>query len=223
MSENDQIDQDELIQRVVTETASDLPEEISPEADDQDADSDIARPSRVMQYRVQRRSQFSMTIPALLLIGIGALYVASLVAPESIQLTPLMAFASAIGAVALGLLARFLINGRKETGVLFISLVLVLWIALGALSVTGLIDMMVNWPLAISAVGVAIIIMMVFIPERGLLLPGLSLIVAGVTLLMFTTGTVDVASVATIAQYWPALLIIVALVFLPSAFRNRAR
>jgi hypothetical protein len=223
MSENDQIEQDELIQRVVAETAGDQPEEISPEMDDQDADSDIARPSRVMQYRVQRRAQYSMTLPALLLIGIGGLYVASLIAPESIQLTPLMALAAAIGAVALGLLARFLINGRRETGVLFISLVLVLWIALGALAVTGVIDLMVNWPMAISAVGVAIIIMMAFIHERGLLLPGLALIVAGVTLLMFTTGTVDVASVAQIAQYWPVLLIIVALVFLPSAFRSRMR
>ena len=223
MSENDQIEQDELIQRVVAETASDQPEEISPEMDDQDADSDIARPSRVMQYRVQRRAQYSMTLPALLLIAIGGLYVAGLVAPESIQLTPLMALAAAIGAVALGLLARFLINGRKETGVLFISLVLVLWIALGALAVTGLIDMLVNWPMAISAVGVAIIVMMAFIRERGLLLPGLALIVAGVTLLMFMTGTVDVASVAQIAQYWPVLLILVALVFLPSAFRSRMR
>ncbi|MBX3080304.1 MAG: hypothetical protein KF716_01640 [Anaerolineae bacterium] len=223
MSENDQIDQDELIQRVVAETAGDQPEEISPEMDDQDADADIARPSRVMQYRVQRRAQFSMTLPALLLIAIGGAYVVSLLAPDTLQITPLMALAAALGATALGLLARFLINGRKETGVLFISLVLVLWIALGALAVTGIIDLMVNWPMAISAVGVAIIIMMVFIPERGLLLPGLALIVAGVTLLMFTTGTVDVASVTTIAQYWPVLLILVGLVFLPSAFRNRTR
>jgi hypothetical protein len=219
------VDQEDILERHAANTDSpapaDLPEDISPQADDADADADVARPSRVMQYRVRRRTQFSMMLPALGLLLLGILFLAQTLTPEVTLVTPLGAVAASAGAVAVGLLYRFLVNGRREVGVLLLSLVLLLWLALGAAFAVGVLDVLQGWPLAVSAVGVAILAMSLFVRERGLLLPGLAIIVMGVTALMFTTQTVPLDSVSPLAQSWPVLLVLVGLLFLPGALRNR--
>lgn len=202
---------------------NEIPAEIVPQPDDADADADIARPSRVMQYRVQRRSQFSMALPALLLIGIGALFLIHLLTPESQLLTPTTALGAVVGALSLGLLFRFLINGRREIGVFLIGMVLLLWMALAAAGILGALDLTTMWPLAICALGVALLLMLLFVRERGIVLPALALIIVGVVVLMFTNGNITADVITTVAQYWPLLLIVFAVIFLPSAFRSRVR
>jgi hypothetical protein len=220
----DSTEQEALIERnAATDlaTADEIAAEVVLQADDTDADSDVARPSRVMQYRTQRRTQVSMLLPALFLMLFGVLLLAQALTPEVTLVTPLGLAGGAMGAFALGLLYRFLVNRRRETGVLFLSLVLLCWLTLGAAFALGALDLAQSWPLAISAVGVAIFVMLLFVRERGLVLPGLAFGVAGVALLMFTSGAMDAGALTAIAQYWPVLLIVLALIFLPSAFRNR--
>ncbi|MBX3065775.1 MAG: hypothetical protein KF726_22545 [Anaerolineae bacterium] len=207
----------------IDSAVSEIPAEIVPQPDDADADADIARPSRVMQYRVQRRSQFSMALPALLLIGLGVLFLIHLLTPESQLLTTTTALGAAVGSLSLGLLFRFLINGRREIGVFLIGMVLLLWMALAAAGILGALDLTTTWPLAICAVGVALLLMLLFVRERGIVLPALALIIVGVVVLMFTTGNITADVITAVAQYWPLLLIVFAVIFLPSAFRSRVR
>lgn len=194
-----------------------------PQADDTDADADISRPSRVMQYRVQQRSQFSMAIPALLLVALGILYSIHALTPESQILTPLTALGAALGALGIGLVARFLGNGRKETGVLFLGLLILFWAAVGAAVAFNAIDPSLAIPFTVSAVGMAILGMLPFVRERGLALPGLVFVVAGVTLLPFATNLLGPDLIRVVTLIWPILLIILALLFLPRAFRGRTR
>jgi hypothetical protein len=56
-----------------------------------------------------------------------------------------------------------------------------------------------------------------------LLLPALSLMVMGIALLPFTTGTFRSDLLPTFAAWSPLLLVLLGLVFLPRAFRSRDR
>jgi hypothetical protein len=199
------------------------PEQLAPRADDTDAEADVARPSRVMQHRVQRRSQFSMAPPALLLVAVGVLFLSHTLTPGSTLLTPLTATGAALGALGLGLVFRFVINGRRETGVLVVGLVLLLWLGLLVLGAMNVLDLTQAYPLFLSAIGVAIFVMLPFVRERGLLLPALSLMVMGIALLPFTTGTFRSDLLPTFAAWSPLLLVLLGLVFLPRAFRSRDR
>ncbi len=58
--------------------------------------------------------------------------------------------------------------------------------------------------------------------ERGLLLPGFALIVAGIIAVPFGVGLIPRPITATLALLWPLLLLIPALALVPLAFRIRA-
>jgi hypothetical protein len=186
--------------------------------DDRDAEADLSRPSRAMQFRVQRRSQVSTALPALLLIAVGLLY---LLKPS--ELTRPLAIAAGLAALGVGLVARFLLNTRRERGLFFIGVLLLLWLGLAALAASGTIDIFQGWPLAISAVGLAMIVTFVFerTHDRGLLFPGAMLILAGGIALPFTMEMFSSSLLSNVALYWPVLFLLVALAILPRAIRDR--
>ncbi len=187
--------------------------------DDSGADADLSRPARALQFRQQRRSQVSTAFPALLLIAVGLLY---LVKPS--ELTRPLAIGVGIGALGLGLVMRFLLNARRERGLFFVGMLILLWLALAVLGATGTIDIGQGWPLAISAVGLAMIVTFVFerTHDRGLLLPGLMLMLAGALALPFTMGLLSSTLLTSVALYWPVLFLLAALALLPRAVRDRA-
>jgi hypothetical protein len=187
--------------------------------DDSGADADLSRPSRAMQFRAQRRSQVSTAFPALLLIGVGLLY---LVKPS--ELTQPLAIGIGIGVLGLGLVMRFLLNGRRERGLFFVAILILLWLTMAVLGATGAIDLIQGWPLAISAIGVAMIITFVFerTHDRGLLMPGFMLIVAGALALPFTMRVLSSSLLSNVALYWPILFLLAALAILPRAIRDRS-
>ncbi len=195
------------------------PETPNLNADDADAEADLSRPSRAMQFRIQRRAQVSTAFPALLLIAVGLLY---LVHPT--ELTYPLAIGVGLGALGIGLVTRFWLNTRRERGLFFIGMLLLLWIGFIALGVTGNVDLGQGWPLTISAIGLAMILTFIFerTHDRGLLLPGLTLIVAGAVALPFTMGILSGTVLTNVAVYWPVLFLLAALTILPRAIRDRA-
>jgi hypothetical protein len=187
--------------------------------DDANADSDLVRPPRAVQFRVQRRAQFSTFLPALLLIVAG---VALIARPDILNRAWIVP--AVLGAIAVSLLLRFVFNGRRERGLFFLTVLLLLLMGLGAAAASNLIDVALGWPLIILAPGLAILL--TFILERNhdraLVLPGLMLMVAGGVLLPFTSGLIDPGILSVVALYWPVLLLLLALAFLPRAIRDRS-
>jgi uncharacterized membrane protein (DUF485 family) len=191
---------------------------------DADAASDLARAPRMSQYRSQRRRFTSMFITALLMIALGVLYLSVTLTPELGSLPPVVMMGITAAAVALSLIGRFVFNGRRERGLFALGALILLWIGLLALIVNGNLSIGQGWPLALAAVGAALLLTFVFERnhERGLLLPGFALIVAGIIAVPFGVGLIPREITATLALLWPLLLIIPALALVPLAFRIRA-
>lgn len=191
---------------------------------DADAASDLARTPRMSQYRSQRRRFTSMFITALLMIALGVLYLSVTLTPELGSLPPVVMIGITAAAVALSLIGRFVFNGRRERGLFALGALILLWAGLLALVVNGNLSVGQGWPLALAAVGAALLLTFVFERnhERGLLLPGFALIVAGIVAMPFGVGLVPREIMATLALLWPLLLLIPALALVPLAFRIRA-
>src|SRR5689334_14477476 len=140
--------------------------ELSLSADDSGADADLPRATRAERQKQRRRTQFSTAIPALLLIALGAV---ALVQPQ--VLTTEITVAAVAGIALLAVVLRFLFNARRERGLFFISMIVILTVAFLIMSYMGIIDFTVAWPVLISIPGVAMIITFVFerSHDRGLL------------------------------------------------------
>ncbi|MCC7209966.1 MAG: hypothetical protein IT323_21870 [Anaerolineae bacterium] len=190
---------------------------------DADAASDLARTPRMSQYRSQRRRFTSMFITALVMIALGALFLSVTLTPELGSLPRSVALGITAMAVALSLIGRFVFNGRRERGLFALGVVLLLWTGVLALIVNGNLAVGQGWPLGVAAVGAALLLTFVFERnhERGLLLPGFALIVAGIIAMPFGVGLIPREITATLALLWPLLLLIPALALVPLAFRIR--
>ncbi|MCC7450324.1 MAG: hypothetical protein IT324_23095 [Anaerolineae bacterium] len=204
----------------LTDTVAEAPSEVpNLNIADADADADLSRPARAAQFRTQRRSQISTAVPALLLIALGVLYLL-----KPVELTYTLSLGIGIGVLALSLVMRFLLNARRERGLFFIGVIALLWIGLIIVVIYGGFDIGQVWPLAVSAIGLAMIVTFVFerSHDRGLLLPGLILILAGGVMLPFTFGMLSNSLLSSVALYWPALLLLAVLALLPRVIRSRA-
>jgi hypothetical protein len=58
--------------------------------------------------------------------------------------------------------------------------------------------------------------------DRGLLMPGFMLIVAGALALPFTMRVLSSSLLSNVALYWPILFLLAALAILPRAIRDRS-
>lgn len=195
----------------------------NPRVDDTDADADVVRPQRAAQYRAQRRSQFSMAIPAFLMISVGALLLINVFAPGTLPLTVPILIGIGVGVLALSLLARFMINGRSERGLLFVGLTIVILTIFAGLNLYGVFDITLSWPLILSVIGAAMLGMYLFEKNRdqGLLLPALVFLGAGFAALPFTMGMIPAEIISGIAVYWPLVFLLLGLILLPQVVRSR--
>jgi len=190
-------------------------------AADADAESDLARPSRVNQFRADRRARASMAIFGLLMIAVGGLYLAQVAFPSMNAGTLL-----GIGVLALGLgiTARFLINGRRERGLFVVGVLLLAWSGLGALVSINLLTVEQAWPMGIMAIGLAMLstFLLERSHERGLIFPALGVLAIGITALPITLNPASPDIRNLLTTFWPLLLLIGALALLPRAVRPRA-
>jgi hypothetical protein len=220
---------DALAEGVLAQIADEREAEAPPDAEalrpaDADAESDLARAPRVSTYRAQRRTQISMILPALLLLAVGVLYLSEALTPDVEGFAPEAMGAIAVATLGLSMIARFVFNGRRERGLFLAGLLILFWLGLAGLVVTG--DLLIGqaWPFAIAAIGLALLAVFVFerSHERGLVLPALAFIVAGIVALPFGLGLVPADVTSALALLWPVLLIVPALGLLPHAFRSRS-
>ncbi len=199
---------------------ADLPQDslnLSP--DDAEADSDLARAARAPQFRQVRRAQVSMAFPALMAIAFGVLL---LINPPT--LTSQLALGLGTGAVGIGLVARFLFNARRERGLFFLGIMILLMIGLAVVVIARTLPFSEVWPLLIMALGLALLLTFLFERnhERGLILPGVMLIVAGASALAVTLRFLPTDGLAIVAANWPLAFILIAVLLLPRAFGGRA-
>jgi hypothetical protein len=212
----------EAVAEVASESAA-LPVDPNLKPADADADADLARPPRASQYRVQRRIQASMIAPAFLMIIVGVLYLSQIVSPGLTGLGTPMLIGLGVGALGLALIARFLLNGRRERGLFIAGLVILAWTGLAALVASGNMLIEQSWPLGVIAVGVAMLATFFLerYHERGLILPALAFMVAGSAAMPFTLGVISSDLNKVVAIFWPLLILVPALALLPSAARPR--
>src|SRR5713226_4049124 len=154
-------------------------------ADDANADADLPRLSRQEKQRVRQRIRFSTAIPALVLIVGGVLALARPVLRDGILAAGWISVA-----LVLSLVLRFLFQGRRERGLFFVTALMILVLALVALTFTGFVDLSQEWPVIIALPGLAMLLTFMFerSHDSSLVLPALMFAVAGGALLSFTMG-----------------------------------
>lgn len=172
-----------------------------------------------------KRGQLASIVPAFVLIGIGIWLTYSTTVLRALPDTGLLVAVSAAG-LSLTLLARWLSSGRWARGSLFFALSLLLAGGVTAYLIMQPTPLGVGkgWPLMLAAVGLSTTLSAVLAQpfDRRLLLPGLILIVAGLAGMVITLGLIDSSLVTTVAALWPAVVVVMAVLWLgPLIFRRR--
>jgi hypothetical protein len=177
--------------------------------------------------REKRRRQASSLLPGVLLFVIGAWALLNRLgrpdqAPAAWEVAGLM-----ILGAGLSFLARFLVYGRAEPGLVFLGSVITLTAAVivaAWLVIPEDASLATMWPVGLIVLGLAftLTLLLAACPDRRLLLPGLSFIVAGAVALPFTLGLVPTETVDLIATYWPLIFAGVGLAALTTVLRRRS-
>lgn len=176
----------------------------------------LSRLTRAAQFRETRRRRASMVVPALLLIGIGILL---LIKPA--ELSPAWIAGVISGAIGIALFARFVLNGARERGLAFLSLLMLLWLACAAVFVSNFVSIGQGWPLFVIAIGAALFgtFALERSHDRGVLLPGLVCLWAGAVALIFTLQLISAEALGSVAGLWPFAFVLIALALIPRVFR----
>jgi hypothetical protein len=170
-----------------------------------------------------RRGQLGSLVPALLLIGIGAWL--TLTTTAGTPPNSLLVAAVAVGAVVVTLLAQWISTGRWGRGYLFFALLILLVTGILAFSIQpGGLSLVRGWPLLIAALGVAVIVSSVLSrpSDQRLLPPGILLVTAGLLGVIVTSNVLPQRILAAVAPWGPAVLVVLAVIWLlPFVFRRR--
>lgn len=170
-----------------------------------------------------KRGHLGSFAPGLILIGIGAWL--TVMTTTNTPVEPLLLAALGVGALAVTLLAQWLGNGRWSRGLLFAALALIMISALFALSLQpGGLDLTRGWPLLIAVIGAATILSAVLARpvDRRLIAPGVLMLIAGLLGTIITNEVFDPELLTAAASLWPAvILIVIVLWLLPLIFRQR--
>lgn len=170
-----------------------------------------------------RRGQLGSLVPALLLIGIGAWL--TLTTTAGTPPNSMLVAAVAVGAVVITLLAQWIAAGRWGRGYLFFAMLILLVTGILAFSIqpNGL-SLVRGWPLLIVVLGIAVIVSGVLSrpADQRLLPPGILLVTAGLLGVIVTSNVLPQRILAAMVPLGPAVLIVLALVWLlPLVFRRR--
>nr|PZN57220.1 MAG: hypothetical protein DIU68_04650 [Chloroflexota bacterium] len=163
-----------------------------------------------------RRGQLASVVPALLLMGIGAWLTFATTAPDAVPLNPLLVSAALLAAVVITLLAYWLSSGRWARGAFFFAILLVLMAGSVYYASTLDLEAPVAGPLILAATGLAFALTALLSRpmDRRLLLPGILFLVAAAVSLAAIIGYLPATLLAGVAPYWPALVAVIALLWL---------
>ncbi|MBN1200440.1 MAG: hypothetical protein JXJ20_01165 [Anaerolineae bacterium] len=186
------------------------------------------RPLRADRFRRGLRMQISMLPLALFLLALGGFLIARRQEVDGLpDLADLTLVIGAILMLAFTLVFRALLFGRRERGLLLAGLWV--WLTAGAAGVViyGIEqhpDLADWWPLVLVSLGLTFF--MTFLVERThdtrlVLLSMISLVAAGAAFWAIT-GDINEKNLEDVIDYWPLLLSVVGIGFLPVALRRRA-
>ncbi|MCB9457461.1 MAG: hypothetical protein H6671_15865 [Anaerolineaceae bacterium] len=201
------------------------------EAEERAAEEAQARldyPERFFPFPPQvtlQRGQMASVVPALLLIAIGGWLTFTLTTTQSPPDTGLL-LALGVGGAALTLAAYWLTaSGGWARGILFFALSALLVGGVGVFLLQPASPGLLNgWPLLAAAWGLAFVLsgLLGRPTERGLVFPGLLLIVGGAVGYTVTAGLLNGGLVGAVGAFWPLILGIAAvLLLLPLVARRR--
>jgi hypothetical protein len=204
--------------------------------DESDAlDSDLAeldederlRQPRAQLFRRRLRNQVNMLPLALYLLALGGYLLARQQDVDGLPDLSTLAIGSiSVLALALTIIFRALLNGRRERGLLLIGLWV--WTTAGLLFVLAYgIDQHADarewWPLLLWSLGAAFVLLYPIerTHDTRLIWLGIITVVAGCAAYGVTSDQIDRQSLHNAAEYWPLLLSVVGIGLLPLAFRRR--
>ena len=171
-----------------------------------------------------QRGRIDSVVPALVLIVRGAWLTFTLTTTEALP-EPAWLLAAAAASIGVISVARWLASGRWSAGVLFVGvLILALGVALGVLLISG--TLVTAWPLLLTAVGTAFILVSVLLRgfDLRLFFPGLVIALAGLAGYAVTGGWLPGDLLATFTAFWPVIVVIALVVLvLPGLFRRPKR
>lgn len=184
------------------------------------------RVEEVSSQAIRQKSSSRLAIFPLAMgfIGLGALLLIE-DRIEGFQVTTGAAAIILLGALVLTYLFRFFVSGRRERGLFFLAIVLIMW---------GIVMALINlksdtftfeefWPLMIAGIGLALFITFLF--ERshqvGLVFPGIILLFASGVSFIVSLGIIGQSVTDAITNYWPLILACIGLTLLPSAIQKR--
>jgi hypothetical protein len=124
------------------------------------------------------------------------------------------------GALVLTFMFRFFLSGRRERGLFFLAVVLIMWGVVLAMAVLGdeQFPLAEFWPLVLAGIGVAFFFTFLFerTHQGGLVLPGIMLMFASGIALAVMLDVIGDSTQEIINDYWPLLLTLIGIVLLPN-------
>lgn len=187
-------------------------------------DRDRVREIQPELIRQQRPGRLAISPLAFGLIGLGSLLLAENFV-EELEITAGAAITLLLGSFVLTTTFRFFESGRRQRGLFFMGVVLLIWGAIVALNVLREDKFPIDefWPLTIAGVGAAFFITFLF--ERnhqaGLVFPGIILMFASGIAFLVTLDVIGQGTLDEVKDFWPLLAAVVGLLLFPAAFQKR--
>lgn len=188
------------------------------------SDHDRVREIQPELIRQQRPSRLAIAPLAFGLIGLGILLLAENFV-EELEITAGAAITILLGSFVLTTVFRFFESGRRQRGLFFMGVVLLIWGGVVALNVLRGDEFPIDefWPLTIAGVGAAFFITFLF--ERnhqaGLVFPGIILMFASAIAFMVTLDVIGQDVLDGVKDFWPLMAAVVGLLLFPAAFQKR--
>ncbi len=174
--------------------------------------------------RQQRPGRLAIAPLAFGLIGLGSLLLAENFM-EELEITAGAAITILLGSFVLTTVFRFFESGRRQRGLFFVGVVLLIWGGVVALNVLRDDKFPLDefWPLTIAGVGAAFFITFLF--ERnhqaGLVFPGIILMFASGIAFLVTLDVIGPDLTDGVKDFWPLMVAVVGLLLFPAAFQKR--
>ena len=174
--------------------------------------------------RQQRPGRLAIAPLAFGLIGLGSLLLTENFI-EELEITAGAAITILLGSFVLTTVFRFFESGRRQRGLFFVGVVLLIWGGVVALNVLRDDKFPLDefWPLTIAGVGAAFFITFLF--ERnhqaGLVFPGIILMFASGIAFLVTLDVIGPDLTDGVKDFWPLMVAVVGLLLFPAAFQKR--
>ncbi len=169
-----------------------------------------------------RRHQAGILLPGMLLV-IAGLGLTAAMSTGKWAPSPLELVAGLIFGLGISLLPKYFVYDKVEHGLLLVGGFVLVGAVVAAViwAVAPPIDVGYIWAPALIVAGGAWVLVWAVGRQRGALLPGLSMIVAGGIGLAYGLDAFPSGFIASVATYWPGILVVAGVIAFLSAFRRR--